>query len=157
MTGVKNKAAFRASAKRINDMLSVDKGTVDFAVVMLDCNNLKKINDWYGHDKGDIYLQTACALICRIFTHSPVFRLGGDEFVVLLQNADYLDRDQLLKSFRQSAAEINRKAEKPWECIHIAVGLADYEPKTDTSVENVLNRADERMYADKKRQKSGRK
>ena len=46
---------------------------------------LKLINDTYGHEKGDIYLKTACNAICDVFRHSPVFRMGGDEFAVLLQ------------------------------------------------------------------------
>ena len=45
---------------------------------MFDCDNLKQINDEYGHDKGNIYLQTACKLICNIFVHSPVFILIND-------------------------------------------------------------------------------
>ena len=40
---------------------------VDFAIGMFDCNDLKRINDEFGHDRGDTYLKAACRLICRIF------------------------------------------------------------------------------------------
>ena len=89
LTHVKNKEAF---SKVINDLQEqIDKGTEDleFAVGVFDCDNLKVINDRYGHDKGDIYLKSATRLICQVFQHSPVFRIGGDEFTVILRNEDY--------------------------------------------------------------------
>ena len=123
---------------------------------MLDCNDLKKINDQYGHEKGDMYLKTACDLICRVFAHSPVFRMGGDEFAVILQKDDYENRKDLWKRFDIYADQINADAQEPWEQAHIAKGMAAYDPKQDLSVESVLQRADERMYEDKKRAKARR-
>ena len=50
----------------------VDAGELtELAVGIFDCNYLKKINDRYGHDKGDIYIKNACQLICEIYVHSP--------------------------------------------------------------------------------------
>ena len=139
----------------LNDTIRLSHNA-KFALVMLDCNNLKKINDQYGHEKGDLYLRAACDLICRVFTHSPVFRMGGDEFAVILQKDDYEARNDLLKRFDIYADQINEDAEQPWEEVHIAKGIAVYDPKKDISVESVLQRADTRMYADKKRSKSRR-
>lgn len=155
LTGVKNKAAFEIFAHKLNDQLQlVESGPQHaFAVVMLDCNNLKVINDRMGHDKGDSFLRTACHHICRIYAHSPVFRMGGDEFVVLLQKEDYLNREELLRLFRRTAAEHNAAVEQPWQRINIAVGMAEYDPETDRSVEEVLKRSDQLMYADKRRMK----
>ena len=157
MTGVKNKGAFNISAKQIDDTIRLagleETPQPEFAIVMLDCNNLKKINDRYGHDKGDIYLQTACALICRVFSHSPVFRMGGDEFTVILQKEDYHSREVLFTHFARLAGETTARAENAWEEINIAKGMAAYDPLTDGSVENVLHRADELMYLDKQRMK----
>ena len=158
LTGVKNKGAYTVSARMLNDAIrlsSADK-TPEFAIVMLDCNNLKKINDQYGHEKGDIYLKTACELICRVFTHSPVFRMGGDEFAAILQNDDYDDRKDLMTRFNVYTEQINLDATEPWEEVHIAKGMAVYDPSKDIGVESVLQRADERMYADKKRSKARR-
>ena len=156
LTGVKNKGAYNVSARMINDAirLSPPGREPEFALVMLDCNDLKKINDQYGHEKGDLYLQTACELICRVFTHSPVFRMGGDEFAVILQKDDYHARNELMTLFDTYAHEINAAAAEPWEQAHIAKGIAAYSPKKDIGVESVLQRADERMYADKKRYKA---
>ena len=156
LTGVKNKGAYNVSARMLNDVirLAPPGKEPEFALVMLDCNDLKKINDQYGHDKGDFYLRTACELICRVFTHSPVFRMGGDEFAVILQKDDYQARHELLRLFDKYSHEVNARAAEPWEQTHIAKGMAEYSPKKDISVESVLQRADENMYADKKRSKA---
>ena len=156
LTGVKNKGAYNVSTRMINDSIRMSRPgyAPEFALVMLDCNDLKRINDQYGHEKGDIYLRNACELICRVFTHSPVFRMGGDEFTVILQKDDYQARDNLLTLFDAYADEINAQAQEPWEQVRIAKGIAAFDAKKDISVESVLQRADERMYEDKKRYKA---
>ncbi len=158
LTGVKNKGAFDISAHKLNDQIRMsDANSIPrFAIVMLDCNNLKTINDDYGHEKGDVYLRSACSLICSVFKHSPVFRMGGDEFVVLLQKEDYEHRDKLIQTFRSRAGEITRQAVHPWEGVSIALGIAIFHPKVDSTVESVLKRADEHMYLNKKELKAGR-
>ena len=155
LTGIKNKAAFNIFAERLNDSIRMgnEVDTPKFALILLDCNNLKQINDEFGHDHGDIYLKTASSIICNVFSHSPVFRIGGDEFVVLLQKQDLENRDQLLKLFDQKTAEINAGTENSWEQINISKGIAIYEPGIDKNVEEVLHRADEQMYKDKKTRK----
>ena len=159
LTGVKNKGAFDISSHKLDDVIRLSEpgNPAEFAIVMMDCNNLKGINDRLGHDKGDIYLRTACMFICKVFTHSPVFRLGGDEFAAILQKDDYLHRDELLELFRSRAEEVNAVAQNEWERISIAVGMAVYDQDLDTGVEGVLHRADELMYEDKRRSKAARK
>ena len=80
---------------------------------------------------------------------------GSDEFAVILQKDDYYSRNSLLAAFDLGADEINDAAEHPWERVSIAKGMAAFDPKKDLSVESVLQRADERMYADKSRYKKG--
>lgn len=159
LTGVKNKGAFDISSHKLNDVIRLsDEGNQpEFAIVMMDCNNLKGINDQLGHDKGDIYLRTACMFICKVFTHSPVFRLGGDEFAAILQKDDYTNRMELLEVFRSRAEEVNSSVENEWERISIALGMAVYDHTKDPDVEGVLHRADELMYEDKRRTKAAQK
>lgn len=151
MTGVRNKGAYTISAHKLDDAIRMAKPGEEpkFALIMFDCNDLKKINDTYGHEKGDEYLKRACQLICGVFPHSPVFRMGGDEFAVILQDSSYEQRDGLLRGFDQFAEVINAKAHEPWEFIHIAKGVAAYDPALDKDSDSVLHRADEAMYADK--------
>ena len=155
LTGVKNKAAFDISAARTDKTIreaETGKKPV-FSLVMFDCNELKEINDKYGHEFGDIYLQKACRMICRIFAHSPVFRLGGDEFAAMLSGHDYEARFDLLKEFDRQVEAHNGTTENAWEKISMAKGIADYNPSLDRTVEQVLNRADHEMYEEKRKHK----
>jgi diguanylate cyclase (GGDEF)-like protein len=159
LTGVKNKAAFVISSHKLDDTIRLSKpeAPAEFAIVMMDCNDLKGINDRLGHDKGDIYLRTGCMFVCKIFAHSPVFRLGGDEFAAILQKDDYLRRDELMERFHIRAEEVNAQAENPWENVRIAIGMAVYDPAQDKDADSVLRRADELMYEDKRRTKEQQK
>ena len=152
LTRVKNKGGFDVIIARLDDAIRSGEGSewLQFALVMFDCNGLKSINDRYGHERGDIYLQKAAQLICQVFTHSPVYRVGGDEFVVLLEREDFDWREELLATFDAKAAETNDAAEHPWERIDIAKGVASYRPGEDESAEQVLRRADTRMYENKR-------
>ena len=152
MTGVRNKSAYDLFCKQMDEMIQAGKGSENggFAVAMFDSNELKEINDRYGHDKGDIYLQTSCRLICKVFAHSPVFRVGGDEFISVLRYDDLRNREQLLKLFDERARGINSQAENEWDKISLAIGIADYDPEIDSSIEDVARRADELMYKHKK-------
>ena len=155
MTHVRNKGAYSTYIEGLQT--SLDGGDkLEFAVGMFDCDNLKKINDAYGHDKGDEYLLTACRLICRVFKHSPVFRIGGDEFSVILQNGDYEDRDALARQFCDSMTEISASATEEWQEVHVALGIAVYDAQVDQNVNSVLLRADELMYENKRMRKTRR-
>ena len=157
LTSVRNKGAYTTY---IEDMQKrMDEGgsqEMAFAVGVFDCDNLKRINDRYGHEKGDVYLKTASRLICHVFQHSTVFRIGGDEFSVILQNADYENREVLVEQFKAGMVEISASAKHEWEEAHIAMGIAVYDSQRDRSVNDVIRRADESMYENKRGRKAGR-
>ena len=150
LTHVGNKVAYTNYAKDLLHKMQTQ--TLEYAIIMADCNHLKRMNDSCGHEKGDSYLKASCALLCNIFHHSPVFRVGGDEFVIVLTGRDYANREELLGR----AADEMRKTEEnpsaaPWEKISIAIGVALYRPGEDKTVEDVYVRADQAMYAEKVR------
>ena len=93
-------------------------------------------------------------LICQVFDHSPVFRMGGDEFAVALQGDDYENRDALTREFEHRSEQVNAVAAQPWEHVNASMGMAVYEPGRDQGASNVLARADERMYEDKRQYKA---
>lgn len=153
LTGVKNKTAYDIYTRQIDEKLKDHNDEMvfeEFAVLMFDCNMLKEINDQYGHTRGDVYLKTSSNMICKTFVHSPVFRIGGDEFVVILENEEYKNRNELMKSFQKNIEENNAAAGHPWEKVSMAVGIAVYNPRADVSVENVYKRADKAMYKNKR-------
>ena len=155
LTSVRNKGAFTEYIENIQEQL--DDGTLSHvAVGMLDCNNLKRINDCYGHDKGDEYLKASSRLICHIFQHSPVFRIGGDEFSIVLMHEDYENKDALEERFKEEQDKIRMTAKNAWHRISVAIGIADYDPQLDSSIQDTLKRADQQMYQSKRREKQKR-
>lgn len=148
MTQVKNKAAFTKYIDELQQKLDSDKN-IEFAIGIFDCNNLKKVNDKYGHSKGDVYLRTASQTIKSVFHHTPVFRIGGDEFAVILEKIDLDDQKILVRQFEKAITRINNSTNNIWETINIAYGIANYDSKVDRNVDEVVRRADKLMYDDK--------
>ena len=147
LTGVGSKAAYMKKIREIN--AAIANGLTDFAVVMVDMNNLKEINDQYGHRNGDLYIRGCCHLICEAFKHSPVYRVGGDEFVALLQNVDFENRYRQVEFLKNSYANAaNDRNAEPWKRYSASVGIAELS-SADKTVEPVFKRADSAMYEDK--------
>ena len=143
LTHVNSKVAYEKMKENLQD--SINKEKAEFAIVMMDVNNLKAINDNYGHDCGDKYIFGSCHIICGIYKHSPVYRIGGDEFLVLLRNSDYENRDALLKETEEAFKKsMNDTSVEPWERYSAAFGMSEYQKGDD--VDTVFKRADENMY-----------
>lgn len=154
LTSLRNNTSYNNYIKELQE--KIDSGMVkEFGLAVLDVNHLKKVNDFYGHEKGNALLINASRLVCSIFEHSPVFRLGGDEFAVILTNGDYQIRDKLIQKLKTSMKVLESK-EQPWEQVSIACGLSIFDSTTDTSVGDVFKRADDAMYSDKKEMKVSR-
>ena len=148
LTGVKNKHAYVQWEEKINE--EIRKGTQEpFAVVVCDINNLKAVNDLYGHKEGDACIKNACSKICRIFSHSPVFRIGGDEFVVLLMGGDYGQRKKLMEQINE--LPVNRSKIVIGETV--AAGMVEYDREHHGSLLSVFEEADRAMYERKQAQK----
>ncbi len=140
LTGVKNKLAYLEALAELE--INLENGTLkEYGVVVFDINGLKQINDTLGHEAGDEYIKSACALICTQFDHSPVFRIGGDEFVAILKGSDYEKREELEGSFRKTIDENQRNGH-----VVVSSGLAVYQPDNDESFNDVFIRADQLMY-----------
>ena len=142
LTGVRNKHAYIDMEEKINQLI-YDNSMTPFAIVIFDINNLKTINDVKGHIAGDKYIQDACNIICDIYKHSPVYRIGGDEFAAVVEGRDYENIDVLAERIKDSNLE-NLKSDG----VVIACGYAKY--LDDKNVAEVFNRADNRMYENKK-------
>ena len=149
LTSVHNKGAFDVCVQDVQAQMNSADNAFEFAVCIFDCNDLKKVNDQNGHDKGDIYLKEAAAIICQTFSHSPVFRIGGDEFAAILTGGDFKKREQLLQAFDEACASKRQEADEKWKQMDVARGMAEFDPREDTSVSDVVRRADKRMYENK--------
>ena len=121
--------------------------------MIFDLNDLKLVNDTYGHEAGDEYIKTSAKLLCNIFSHSPVFRVGGDEFVVFLRGSDYSNREDLMNKLRGEIKENLRTETGPI----LASGMSEFAAETDIHVLEVFDRADKEMYDNKQALKSQKK
>ena len=148
LTGVKNRHAYLEAEDRLNIQIDEQRAP-EFAVVLLDVNDLKKVNDTEGHKAGDQYLRDACKIICDTFKHSPVFRIGGDEFAVISQGNDYACIDELVGRMNAQNTQARQNGG-----IVIACGMAKY--SDDDRVAQVFERADQMMYENKNNLKAER-
>ncbi len=155
LTGTKSKAAYQEyllNAERI-----MQDRSKPFSIVVFDVNNLKKINDAYGHTYGDKYIINCCYCFRKNFIHSPFFRIGGDEFVVFLYDSeDYEKRYSILEVIEREMSEQNVPNNPIESRISAAYGIADFDPETSPEhmhFAQLFDIADERMYQKKKEMK----
>ncbi len=154
LTGIRNKLAYDQEATILQREL--DEGKTEFGIAIVDLNDLKKTNDLYGHDCGDVSLKQLSLVTCTTFEHSPVFRIGGDEFAIVLRNEDYQHIEELVDTFESKIRVLQNTDPselKPWERISAAIGYALYDAELDANVSAVFRRADEQMYENKKQMK----
>lgn len=149
LTGAENKTAYDKAVAELNAL--IDKGCAQFAVAVLDVNDLKKTNDTLGHYYGDMLITNAASLIRCAFTDCPVYRIGGDEFAVLLEGENYAQRDVFRASFDAALEEARSRGGE--QSISVACGMAEY-LSTDAAFSDVFERADTAMYENKKQMKA---
>lgn len=155
LTGVRNKTSYDNFIHDLQQQVE-NKLINEYALVVVDVNGLKKINDTFGHDHGNMLLINACKLICTTFNHSPVFRIGGDEFAVILQRTDYTNREKIMFELQENMAMTKAKASLDWEKVSLACGMAIYDSSKNEKIEDVFKRADFAMYQNKKAMKIAR-
>ena len=145
LTGLYNKGKFmalKASLFREQDSL---------AVFNMDVNNLKYMNDNFGHEAGDALINKAAASLKKIEARNVMtFRVGGDEFMVMALHLSREEALRLRETWEEGLAELNR-ADDGVKCV-IACGFAYGEKGYD--LEALLAEADKRMYEDKKARKA---
>ena len=144
LTHVRNKAGYKQWEEAVNE--AIKNGEQEpFAVVVCDINDLKSVNDQFGHKEGDNCIQSCSSKICNTFSRSPVFRVGGDEFIVFLSGEDYYRRNELLAQI--NAIPKDRAKIRAGETL--SAGMAEYDKEKHRSIQSVAEDADRAMYARK--------
>lgn len=148
LTGVWNRRYFE---ERLNEELSRSQragSSRRFSVMVLDLNDFKATNDRYGHPVGDTVLKDVGEfLVTHLRHHDVACRTGGDEFSVLLPDLSADDCGHLIDRLRSGLEAANAARQIP---ISLSIGAASW-PEAGDSVDALLTRADEAMYADKHR------
>lgn len=149
LTDAKNKHAY-VEFELGMDALIREKKIKEFAIFIFDLNDLKAINDQYGHETGDKYIIRSYELIKECFPYCAIYRFGGDEFVVMVVGDAYKKRFESLDKFNAIIDKhINDDTNEPI----IATGFSDFIPEKDNTLRSVFVRADERMYSRKRKLK----
>jgi diguanylate cyclase (GGDEF)-like protein len=125
------------------------------AVFFMDLNGLKQINDTLGHMTGDEALRDTAEVLRNTFRGSDIVaRLGGDEFVALAHLHSELDIETLCSRLREHLREFNASRQRSYE-VDLSIGATLVDGPADLNLEEIIARADEAMYQEK-RAASGR-
>ena len=117
-----------------------------------DLNNLKLINDRYGHKYGDDAIIRSYGLIQDVFSrYGSCYRIGGDEFACVLRGPDKGAIDLMADKLNEEAERINRDLFYPFV---LAQGYAELDRRKQTSVDELMHEADKNMYLDKTMKKN---
>lgn len=149
LTGFMNRGYFDTI---IRDRLSTaERMNHNLIVVMFDLDKLKSVNDGFGHNSGDKYIQNFTHLLKQHFRKSDVFaRIGGDEFVGIFADADKDTVMRKLHELRSMFEELKFKLYADSFNGSFSFGLAEY-PHDSKRVSVLLKMSDDNMYIDKQR------
>ena len=145
LTGLYNRSAY--------DFMRHDLDMSRNALLLVDLDKFKSVNDTYGHDVGDLVLKRVAEVLRYSFRSTDlVFRLGGDEFVVIMSNVDSSMRDQVRRKVDQANIMLQKpKDDLPPSSISVGVAFADREnPEGD-----IFKDADTALYRMKEAGRGG--
>lgn len=148
LTGLYNRAFLNQELQKVIQHARRFRN-IHFAVMIVDVNGLKKINDTYGHEKGDeVIVKTGQFLKSMCRQTDVVSRLGGDEFAILMPSTNLSQADILYKRIIQASSTLEIEVSEPGQgpCaipVHMSAGLASSD---DTPPEVVMKKADAMMY-----------
>ncbi len=144
LTGLANRARCEQTIE------AVEKSGSDYCIYCIDVNDLKRINDTYGHTQGDRLLRTFAHTLEECFQDSALIgRMGGDEFMVILTDTPRSTCQQKEVMLREAIERLNRKEmvfSYGMSCGHAFKG-----EKLGAQIMDIYRMADDRMYQDKRR------
>jgi two-component system, cell cycle response regulator len=147
LTGLYNRRGFLASATA--QLKLAYRHSENVLLLFCDVDNLKKINDSFGHQAGDEALVRAAVALQETFRDSDILaRLGGDEFAVLASDASFPDRLAIVSRIEKSLEKWN--AEELRYKLSFSIGVARFDPQASVSLGELMARADEDMYVHKR-------
>ena len=147
LTGLYNVRAFSRILKREHERAIRHRR--NYAILAIDLNRLKLINDTYGHEAGNRSIVLVANVIARLIRSTDAAaRYGGDEFVVLLSETNGVDAGIVAKriahSVRRSTIEVSGAMVKP----SVSVGVASF-PEDGEEAKDLMVKADHAMYREK--------
>ena len=155
LTGLLNRRGFLTKVeKALEDPMNIGKTAV---ICYADMDNLKMVNDKYGHDDGDFSIRTIARILKKSFRDADIIgRMGGDEFVVLAVTGTDCDIQKVKSRISKVTDFYNRQADKPYH-IGMSTGIHKFKCNPKIDIYEVLDIADGLLYEEKveKRKKYG--
>ena len=154
LTGLYNRRGFIANAeKMLADPKNIDKIAV---ICYADMDNLKTVNDEFGHDDGDFALRTIAQILEESFRDTDIIgRIGGDEFITLAITGTDCDIVAMKQRIERVTKRINKQVEKPYP-IEMSTGIYKFRCTGKMDIYDIINNADKLLYEEKLRKKAGR-
>jgi diguanylate cyclase (GGDEF)-like protein len=110
---------------------------------------MKEINDTYGHEEGDIALQGMAELLRESYRETDIIaRIGGDEFIVLVFEKSDNNPNSMLGRFKDNLDALNMRGSKDYR-LSVSIGIAQYDPEDPVPIDQLIRRADRKMYQKK--------
>ncbi len=147
LTGLYNRRGFFSLAEhQLKIAARTSKGLFLFYA---DIDNLKQLNDKFGHLEGDQLIIRTAGILKDGFRNSDIIaRIGGDEFVIFPVEAEEGNPDVILTRLKNKIDKVNEEIAQKYP-ISLSIGQAYYDPSMPCSIEELLNRADMSMYEQK--------
>ncbi len=153
LTGLANRPEFERAIDRA--VASAERHKRRLALMMIDLDNLKDINDTYGHHVGDEAIRVLAAELQRAVRATDTCgRLGGDEFGVAMPDADERDAREVGIRVREALEHLNRTAKLPVP-VEFSIGITAWRQGLDWQA--MYQSADKALYVDKRRRHSAKK
>ena len=131
-------------AKSDKDFAELEQSTEDYALINLDLNGLKAINDNLGHESGDKLLRTFAQVLKESFQSiGSYYRMGGDEFLVIVRKEHFDEISDCIKHMKSLEAEKSKEMNFP---VDSSYGIAYRNEAPEDTVAKVYSLADQRMY-----------
>lgn len=148
LTGLLNRRGFFNVAEQ-HLKLSERKKQRSF-MLYIDVDDLKGINDRLGHQEGDLALIDSANLLKATFRDSDIIaRIGGDEFVVIPVESDAHGVEMVTTRLQKNLENHNRREKRAYK-LSVSFGVSYYGPEGDSSIDELLDRADQSMFEQKK-------
>lgn len=146
LTGINNRISFDYALKR---RISTAKDSTPFALMLIDLDNFRSINDRYGHIEGDKVLQIMSQILMQCFHHNDfIARYGGDQFAVIIELQQLNDLYELRNRLHEKIDDWNQASKKPWK-LSVSIGCAPYIPSEKLSQDHYHAQIEKLLCLDK--------
>ena len=148
LTNISNRRGFMMLAQHSLNICARQK--IPAALVFMDLDKLKPINDKFGHAEGDHALMAFASQMKNLFRDSDLFaRLGGDEFTVLLTNTTKQQAEEVIGRFSHSLKKYNQEAQRGYD-VTFSFGIVEFNAEKRPMIDELLADGDSLMYMMKK-------